>query len=446
MYETHHLAVLSQVLTAMGCEALHGTAESFHPFIASVRPHKGQAEAASNILSFLTGSRLAQGVLTEADSQMSGLCQDRYPLRTASQWIGPQLEDLLLAHDQLTVELNSTTDNPLIDVAHNLMHHGGNFQAASVTSAMEKTRLTLQMLGKLLFAQGTEIINPALNKGLPPNLSADDPSLSFTCKSIDINLAAYMAELAFLANPVSTHVQSAEMHNQAVNSLALISGRYTLQAVEILSLMSAAYLFLVCQALDLRVLQTMFFKAVKPRIEEATASLSSTAAPTHDPAKLCAAVWMRLAHAWDAASTLDLPDRSAAAATAAATVLTEPGSGIESLAEVRAWAATTTTLLASTYDGTRNTLFADYLEITPTYLGLASRALYAFVRRELGVPLHRGLVDSPTHVLREGGPQPSVPEKERRSIGSLVSGIYEAVRDGRVGAVVMGVVRDGLLK
>lgn len=29
-----------------------------------------------------------------------------------------------------------------------------------------------------------------LSKGLPPNLSADDPSLSFTFKGFDVNIAA----------------------------------------------------------------------------------------------------------------------------------------------------------------------------------------------------------------------------------------------------------------
>lgn len=233
IYESNQIALISQMLTAMGCEALQGTAESFHAFIAKTRPHKGQIEAASNILGFLSSSELASGVDGE-NKDVEGLAQDRYALRTSSQWIGPQLEDLMLATEQITLELNSTTDNPLIDVEGDAILHGGNFQAASITSAMEKTRLSVQMLAKMLFAQCTEIINPALNRGLPPNLCADDPSLSFTMKGVDISMAAYYSEIAFLSNPVSTHVQSAEMHNQALNSLALISARYTLQVSDIL--------------------------------------------------------------------------------------------------------------------------------------------------------------------------------------------------------------------
>jgi phenylalanine ammonia-lyase len=90
------------------------------------------------------------------------------------------------------------TDNPLVDAETGFIHHGGNFQAMTVMNAMKKTRLALHHIGKLLFAQSTELCNPTMNNGLPPAT------------------AAYVAELGHLVNPVSTHIQSAEMHNQAV--------------------------------------------------------------------------------------------------------------------------------------------------------------------------------------------------------------------------------------
>lgn len=183
LHEVEQFAVLSQILTAMGVEALHGNAESFHPFLAQIRPHRGQIEAAHNIGAFLNGSRLAQKQVSSTNLEHSdALWQDRYPLRTSPQWIGPLLEDLVLAHQQITTELNSTTDNPVIDVEGGRVFHGGNFQAVAVTSAMEKARSSLQMMGKMLFAQCIELMNPSMSNGLPPNLVFDEPSISYCFK------------------------------------------------------------------------------------------------------------------------------------------------------------------------------------------------------------------------------------------------------------------------
>ncbi|KAL8720246.1 MAG: hypothetical protein Q9181_007942, partial [Wetmoreana brouardii] len=113
MHEAHQLAVLSQILTAMSVEALRGTDESFDPLFAELRPHPGQIEASKNILQFLAGSSF----VCRDQERDDILRQDRYSIRTASQWIGPALEDLALAHQQVTIELNSVTDNPLIDTS-----------------------------------------------------------------------------------------------------------------------------------------------------------------------------------------------------------------------------------------------------------------------------------------------------------------------------------------
>ncbi|KAI1354742.1 L-Aspartase-like protein [Xylaria sp. FL0043] len=251
-HESLNLAALSQVLTAMSVEALRGSDESFEPFIARVRPHAGQVDSARNINAFLTGSRL----LNRHDSRdVATLRQDRYSLRTASQWIGPVLEDFCLAHHQLTVELNSVTDNPLIDAATGRVFHGGNFQARAVTSAVEKLRQGLQSIGRMLFSQCTEMINPDTSWGLPPNLCSDDPNTSFLFKGLDVVIAGLTSELGFLANPVGSHVQTAEMGNQSLNSLALVSARYTLEAVDVLSQIASAHLLALCQALDLRTIE-----------------------------------------------------------------------------------------------------------------------------------------------------------------------------------------------
>ncbi|KAH2201274.1 hypothetical protein KXW61_007325 [Aspergillus fumigatus] len=445
MYEAHQLAVLVQALSAVTVEALMGNAESFHPFISAIRPHDGQIECARNVLSFLQGSQLAQNVERDLkDRNRPGLIQDRYALRTVPQWIGPQLEDLLLAHHQVTVELNSSCDNPLVDMQSGDIFYGGNFQAVSITSAMEKTRTCLQMFGRLLFAQATELIDPNLNNGLPTNLVADDPSLSFTMKGVDISMASYMAELAYLANPVSSHVQTAEMHNQSVNSMAFVSSRYTMQAVEIVSLMCACSVYIGCQALDLRVLHLTFLQRSTQQLHALTSHLFSKHLSEPDLAILNEALSTHFQKSWPTTTRLNITDRVEEVVTSALPILCRTfasstgtcTSQAPTFSNLETWKSRASALLNEVYQDTAQAFFS--YQHTEEMLGTSSKILYQTVRRQLGVPFHQGFVEHPT------AQSDTLGGRSKKTVGSWVSIIYEAIRDGRLMDPLMASLQAGV--
>lgn len=306
----------------------------------------------------------------------------------------------------------------------------------AVTNAMERTRLAIHHIGKLLFAQSTELINPTMNRGLPPNLAATDPSHNYFAKGIDIHTAAYVSELGYLANPVSSHIQSAEMHNQAVNSLALISARYTITALDVLSLLTASYLYVLCQALDLRAMHHDLQSQLSAIVRELVPKHFPSAAKHADV--LLPILERAVFRALNATSTADCKARMIQVAASTTTPLVDFFSTDASTAAELPHIIGFRAELAERAADTLARLRAQYLEgersATPAaqYLG-GTRAVYEFVRVTLGVRMH-GAENLHSFEMGLG--------VEDGTIGASISTIHEAIRDGKMQEVVMRLVKS----
>ncbi|RYO81317.1 hypothetical protein DL764_009778 [Monosporascus ibericus] len=307
IYDAHQLAVLTQALIAMAVKVLLGNSESFHPFIE-------------------------QGVRNGKNRNPEGLAQNPYALRSAPQWIGPQLEDLMAAHQQVTQEFNSSADNPLVDA---------------------------------------------------------DPDVrevytSFTANGIDINIVAYMSELAFLASPVSSHVRAAEVHNQSINSLAFLSARMIQQAVELVSFMGAS-------RLDIAERFDKICEAVLPvllSVLEVTASEDDVSVP------------------------------------------------LANIRAIRSWKRAFMPRLAVAYQNAYDSF--QKRPNTTEYIGVGPHALYNFVWHELQVPFHLGVIDHPVGFENYGDAK-----RTRRAVGSWISIIYEAILEGKATSALFEAIEGG---
>ena len=454
-FDAHGLATLSLLTTGMMVEAIKGSSMSFAEEFSQVRPARGQAYARKVIAKSIDASVLTTH--NTVDNPAGALHQDRYSVRTSPQWLGPVIEDYILVHLQLSSELKSVTDNPLVFAATESsaakILSGGNFQATAVTSAMEKVLGGLLVVGRLVFAQCSELTDPTYNNGLPPNLATQDPSHEFTTKGLDIAMAAYMSELSDICvGRVTSHMQGAEMHNQSLNSLALICARKAHDANDILKKMLASFLWMLCQALDLRVLTHRFQREMKLIIEAeverafgqngAELLLNGPVGPVTasiEPpvlSELVSKMQAALLDRWSTNAGLDLAERvpnTVEAGMPVATTFMLSHTTALTLPQLSGLATSLSAKLTTAYEETRTEMIGQHRFLTPYHLGCGSKKLYRFVRDQLAIPMHRGTpADGVSH--------------PRDNIGMQVTMIYRAIGDDGVFRVVDDFVAKEVVK
>lgn len=239
-----YLVALSSRLTAMTTLALRGNPEHFDPFIFAAKPHAGSASVASSI----------HCDLKNAPKNAERL-QDRYSTRCAPHVIGVLADMLPVFKGMIETEINSSNDNPLIDVESKRILHGGNFYGGHIAFAMDSIKNLAANIADLLDRQMATLVDPKFNNGLPPNLSgAEGPraSINHGLKAVQIGASAWTAEALKGAMPASVFSRSTESHNQDKVSMGTIAARDALRVLQLTEQVAAAQLLAAVQGLRLR--------------------------------------------------------------------------------------------------------------------------------------------------------------------------------------------------
>jgi histidine ammonia-lyase len=161
------LARAADLACGLSLEALQGSRTSFLPQIHALRPLRGQAASAANVLRLIEGS-----AINEAHKWCDKV-QDAYSLRCAPQVHGAARDLLDYVEGTIAVELNAATDNPLVLVDDELLVSNGNFHGQPLAFALDALAMATSELANISERRVERLVNPNLSDGLPAFLTPD---------------------------------------------------------------------------------------------------------------------------------------------------------------------------------------------------------------------------------------------------------------------------------
>lgn len=263
-HDAAELAWVAELCTAMASQVLCGNPQHFADFLFQQKPHAGVLASAANVRTFLGEDVVGLGPDEDtADWQSGGYrqlqrpIQDRYSVRCAPHVVGTLRDTISWANEQLTVEVNSSNDNPLFDENGQVMN-GGNFYGGHVGQTMDSLKTAVASVGDLLDRQLELVVDEKFNNGLTPNLIPRvdpgdwDAGLHHGFKGMQLSASAHVAEALRWTMPASSFSRSTEAHNQDKVSMGSIAARDARSVVELIQNVAAIHLITLCQAADLR--------------------------------------------------------------------------------------------------------------------------------------------------------------------------------------------------
>jgi histidine ammonia-lyase len=256
--DAERLVRTASVAAAMSCEALLGTDVAYAAAYQLARPHPGQIAVAAELRWLLRDSSLMA-----SHHPSPHKVQDPYSLRCVPQVHGAVRDALAYLRGVLDVEINSATDNPLVfpqggaadatalATGGGLVISGGNFHGEPVAIALDFAKLAIAELGSISERRIALLVDPRLNAGLPPFLSAGS-GLESGMMLLQYTAAALASENKVLAHPASADSIPTSANQEDHVSMGSISARHALAVVANVQRILALELLCAAQGLDFR--------------------------------------------------------------------------------------------------------------------------------------------------------------------------------------------------
>lgn len=219
------------------------------------RRHEGQQVIARRMRELAEGSHCLQK--REHELYDNGHTEEKvfehkvqayYSLRCTPQILGPIYETLKNTRQIIEEELNSASDNPIVDPETKNVYHGGNFHGDYISLEEDKVKIALVRLVMTAERQLNYLFHDRINGILPPFLNLGTLGLNYGMQACQFTATSTTAECQTLAMPNYVHSIPNNNDNQDIVSMGtntasickmVIENCYQVMAIQYIALAQA---------------------------------------------------------------------------------------------------------------------------------------------------------------------------------------------------------------
>ncbi len=233
---------ISDIIYALSLEGLNGNVSPLDIRTHNIRPYPGQAYSAGKITGYLEGS-----YIWEPDWKKP--VQDPLSFRGSAHVHGAVRDSLSYVEGLLTIQLNSSDDNPCIIMEDKNIISCSNFEVTNWSLGFEMLGMALSQLSKVACHRIIKLGNPAFTK-LSRFLSPADNVLAFA--TIQKTFTSLDTEIRHLSNPAVSDffALAGDMEDHANNAPYIV--QKTRKIVDNLYYILGIEAMHAAQAVDLR--------------------------------------------------------------------------------------------------------------------------------------------------------------------------------------------------
>nr|WP_321399206.1 histidine ammonia-lyase [uncultured Desulfobacter sp.] len=242
LYDALNLCKHADIAASMSLETLMGTRAAFDPRIHNARPHLGQMKAASDMMKITQDSEI---ISSHRDCSR---IQDAYTLRCSPQVHGASWDAFNYVDRVIRVEMNASTENPLIFPESGEFLSGGNFHGQPLALACDFLGIAIAELANISERRVERLVNPQLS-GLPAFL-VEDTGLNSGFMIAQYVAASLVSENKVLAHPACVDSIPTSANKEDHVSMGATAARKCRDIVENSEQVIAIELLCGAQAID----------------------------------------------------------------------------------------------------------------------------------------------------------------------------------------------------